>query len=91
MADILYAPNREKVVTSNAWAFLHWLRTVHGIDLADWAALQRFSVEHPGTFRTAVAAFARLPNEPLHLARHCGTREALVLRLADGSAPRVQR
>ena len=42
MADILYAPNRERVITTNAWAFLHWLRTTRGIALADWTALQRF-------------------------------------------------
>jgi len=28
MADILYTPNRERVITTNAWAFLHWLKTV---------------------------------------------------------------
>ncbi|HEY2620107.1 MAG TPA: hypothetical protein VGI78_22390 [Acetobacteraceae bacterium] len=84
MAEILYAPNRETVVTSNAWAFLQWLRTVHGVDLDGWAALQRFSAEHPGTFGTAMTAFARLPNQPLRLARRCGTPEALVLRRADG-------
>jgi hypothetical protein len=84
MAEILYAPNREKVVTSNAWAFMQWLRTVHGADLDNWADLQRFSAEHPGTFKISLAAFARLPNEPLRLARRCGTPEALVLRLADG-------
>jgi hypothetical protein len=72
------------VVTTNAWAFLHWLRTVHDVDLSDWAALQRFSAEHPGGFRAAVAAFARLPAAALCLARRCGRDEALVLRTADG-------
>jgi hypothetical protein len=85
MADFLYAPNPERVVTTNAWAFLHWLRTAHGIDLADWRALQRFSVERSTEFRAAVAEFARLPEKPLRLARHSGTREALVFRRADGS------
>jgi hypothetical protein len=83
MAEILFAPNREAVVTSNAWAFMHWLRTVHGTSVDDWAALRQFSAEHPGTFGTAMAAFARLPNQPLRLARHCGTPEALVLRPTD--------
>ena len=68
MADILYAPNQETVVTSNAWAFMHWLRAVHGTGLDDWTALQRFSAEHPGAFGTAIARFARLPNAPLRLA-----------------------
>jgi hypothetical protein len=84
MAEILYVPNRERVVASNAWAFMHWLRTAHGTGLDNWAALQRLSAGHPGAFRTAVAAFARVPDEPLCLARHCGTSEALVLHIADG-------
>ena len=63
MTEILYAPNRERVVTTNAWAFLHWLRTVRGVDLAGWAALQRFSVDKPVDFRLSVAAFAGLSDE----------------------------
>ncbi len=72
MADILYAPNREQVVTTNAWAFLHWLRTTRGVDLPDWAALQRWSVGDPVAFGAAIARFARLPDAPLRLARHTG-------------------
>ncbi|MEJ0018223.1 MAG: hypothetical protein WDN25_17005 [Acetobacteraceae bacterium] len=30
MAEILYAPDRDRVVTTNAWAFLHWLRLEAG-------------------------------------------------------------
>ena len=63
MTEVLYAPNREQQVTTNAWAFLHWLRTVRGTDLLDWAALQRFSVDKPVDFRLAVAAFAGLSDE----------------------------
>ena len=85
MAEILYAPNLEHVVTTNVWAFLHWLRSARGIDLADWSALQRFSVERSTEFRTAVAEFARLGEKPCRLARHSGAREALVFRRADGS------
>jgi len=85
MADILYSPNRERVITTNAWAFLHWLKTVHDVPLADWTALQRFSVERPAEFRAAVSVFARLPDEAVCLARHSGTQEALVFRRADGS------
>ena len=80
MTEILYAPNREQTVTTNAWAFLHWLRTARGVDLPDWAALQRFSAERAGDFRSAVQAFARLPDEPLTLARHAGSQAALVWR-----------
>ncbi len=85
MADILYAPNPEHVVTTNVWAFLRWLRSTRGIDLADWGALQRYSAGRSTEFRAAVAQFARLPERPVRLARHSGTREALVFRKADGS------
>ena len=85
MPDILYTPNREHVVTTNAWAFMHWLRTARGVDLADWAALQRWSVSDRGAFGRAIAAFARLPDAPLRLARHRGQQEAFVARGPDGS------
>ena len=82
MVDILYTPSREQVVTTNAWAFLHWLRTARGVDLPDWAAMQRCSVGDRGAFGRAVAEFARLPDAPLRFARHTGPQEALILRLA---------
>ena len=91
MPDILYTPNREHLVTTNAWAFLHWMRTRRGIDLPDWAALQRFSADQPADFRAAIAAFARLPDAPLRLARHAGPREALVLRRGDGARLALSR
>ena len=53
MSDILYAPDRERIVTTNAWAFLHWLRTTRGIDLPDWAALQRWSASDQAAFRAS--------------------------------------
>ena len=84
MPDILYAPNQEHIVTTNVWAFLHWLRVTHGIDLAGWAALQRWSVDDRAAFARSIGAFARLPDGPLLLARHQGEREALVLRRAEG-------
>lgn len=84
MADILYTPNREQVVTTNAWAFLHWLRTTRGVDLPDWIALQRWSASDRGTFGAATAEFARLPDGPMRLARHSGRTEAIVLRRAGG-------
>jgi len=85
MSDILYTPTRERVVTANAWAFLHWLRTTRGIDLPDWAGLRRWSGSDKAAFSQAIAAFARMPPMPLRLARHVGQREALVLRRGDGS------
>ena len=63
MTEVLYAPNREHLMTTNAWAFLHWLRMVRGVDLAGWSALQRFSVDKAVDFRLAVAAFASLSDE----------------------------
>jgi hypothetical protein len=85
MPDPLHTPSREQVITTNAWAFLHWLRTARDIDLPDWSALQQFAAERPADFRAAIAAFARLPGEPLRLVRHSGPQEALVLRKSDGS------
>lgn len=85
MAEILYAPDRERVVTTNAWAFLHWLRTARGLDLGGWAALQEWSADRPADFRAAIAAFARLPDQAMRLARHSGAQEALVVRRSDGT------
>jgi hypothetical protein len=85
MSDILYAPDREHVITTNAWAFLHWLRAARGIDLPDWAALQRWSGSDPTGFREMIAAFGRLPLAPQRLARHDGPQEALVLCRTDRS------
>ncbi len=85
MAEILHAPDREHLVTTNAWAFMHWVRTVQRVDLCNWTMLQRWSGTRPDDFRAAVARFARLPEHPVRLIRHAGTREALVLRQADGS------
>jgi hypothetical protein len=85
MAEILYAPSREQIVTTNAWAFLHWLRTMRGVDLRDWAALQRWSVGDRVAFGAAIARFARLPDGPLCLVRHTGLQEAFVVRGPNGS------
>ena len=82
MPDILHTPNREQVVTTNAWAFLHWLRIMRGVDLPDWAAMQQWSVNDGAAFASAIAAFVRLPDAPLRLARHSGQTQALVLRRA---------
>jgi hypothetical protein len=91
MAEILYAPDRERVVTTNAWAFLHWLQVTRQAQLADWAALQGWSGTNAGEFAAAVARFARLPGAPTPLARHAGAREALVLRQASGARLAVSR
>jgi hypothetical protein len=91
MTEILYAPDREQVVTTNAWAFLHWARTTLGVDLSDWAALQIWSNGDRGAFGLAIAMFARLPDASLRLARHTGQQEALITRGANGSRLVVDR
>jgi hypothetical protein len=83
MAEILYTPNQERVVCTNAWAFMHWLRTEHRLDLEGWAALTRFSTDRPEAFATAFTDFARLTDEPCCLARRTGPSEALVIRTLD--------
>ena len=80
MTEILHTPNREQVVTTNGWTFLHWLRVTQQADLADWAALQRWSANEPAAFAVAVTEFASLTVSPLKLTRHAGPQEALVLR-----------
>jgi hypothetical protein len=85
MTEILYAPDRERLVTTNAWAFLHWLRVVRNVDLTGWQALQRWSVDDPAAFASAIAEFARLAGPPLQLMRRPGTREALVWRAAHSA------
>jgi hypothetical protein len=84
MTDPLYMPSREQIITTNAWAFLHWLRTVRDTDLPDWAALQRWSCTDQAAFGSAIAEFARLPSGPLRLVRHQGPQDALVLRRLSG-------
>src|SRR5690242_11523140 len=80
MTEILHTPDKERVVTTNAWAFLYWLRTVRNVELADWAALQHWSLSDRASFAAALADFARLPASPLRLARHTGSQDVLVLR-----------
>lgn len=84
-AETLYAADRERVATTNAWAFLHWLRIARGINLAGWAELQRFSAANYADFADVIASFAGLPEEPLRLARHDGARDALIFRRSDTS------
>ena len=83
-ADILWSPSREQVLTTNAWAFLHWLEATRGVVLEGWAGLQGFSASDPVGFRAAFAAFANLPETPSRIGRHTGEREALVLRDSEG-------
>jgi len=78
--EILYVPSRERTVSTNTWAFLHWLAAVRGVRLADWAAMLDWSAAAPEAFRAAMADFARL-------AANAGAAEiaraALLLLLLD--------
>ncbi len=60
-AATLHVPHPERVATSNAWAFLHWLRTTERRDLDGWEALIAWSAADPPGFSEAVAHFAGLP------------------------------
>jgi hypothetical protein len=91
MTEVLYAPDKERLVTTNAWAFLHWLRVVRNIELAGWQALQLWSAGDPAAFAQAFAEFARLPDSPLHLVRHAGGREAVVWRGAHAARVALTR
>ena len=64
MAEILYAPEPERVVSTNVWAFLHWLRMVRRLTLDGWAGVQGWSAREPAAFEDAVRAFARSPFVP---------------------------
>lgn len=58
MAEILYAPNAERVVSTNAWAFLHWLRTLLRVACNGWEGLQAWSAQEPDAFEEAILTFA---------------------------------
>lgn len=60
-AATLHVPHPEQVATSNAWAFLHWLRTTERRDLDGWQALIVWSAADPPAFSEAVVHFAGLP------------------------------
>jgi hypothetical protein len=85
--SVLYAPSRERVLATNAWAFLHWGRAhwaAHSSPVAAWVSLERWRDHDPAGFRAALHGFAQLGSSEQRLCRHAGPREALVLRPADG-------
>ena len=68
---VLFSPNRERLVTTNAWAFLLALRTSgNGPDLPDWAALLEWAAANPGPARQAMRAFAGQPDLPAPAVAH---------------------
>ena len=54
---ILFTPSAERLAATNAWAFLHWLRTTQGAELADWQALLEWASEQPSAARRAIRGF----------------------------------
>ena len=60
-ARTLHVPHPEQIVTSNAWAFLHWLRATGRGELEGWERLIAWSAADPAGFSDALAAFAGLP------------------------------
>jgi hypothetical protein len=69
VAEILYAPSPERVVATNAWAFLYWLRMVRRISLVGWDALLVWSAQEPATFDDAIRTFAGQSPVPSALSR----------------------
>jgi hypothetical protein len=80
MIEVLHTPSKERAVTTNAWAFMHWLRMVQQVQVTDWGALQRWSASDPTAFAANIAEYAGLAVSPLRLARHAGPQEGLVVR-----------
>lgn len=76
--EILFTPGPERLATTNAWAFLHWLRhtgaaeppgelPVEADPVPRWAALRRFAAGAPDVRAAALAAFLRLAPDDPHL------------------------
>jgi len=80
MSEVLYAPNRERVVTTNAWAFLHWLRLECKVRPGGWAELLAWSARAPGAFAEAIETFAGSGHSPLIPS---GQRRGRIEALAD--------
>ena len=91
MTEILHTPDKEQVVTTNGWAFLHWLSVTRQVELSGWTALQHWSADDPVAFAAAVAGFANLPVSPLKLTRHAGPQEALVSRTSHSQRVALTR
>jgi len=80
----LAASPAERHVSTNLWAYRHWLRRCRGMTLTDRDAIRDWATREPAAFRASIHAFARLPDSPTRLPRHAGIREALVCRTTAG-------
>jgi hypothetical protein len=74
VAEILYAPNSERIVATNVWAFLHWLRMLRRTSLDGWDALLAWSAREPAAFEDAIRTFARTSPLPSPLTREAPGR-----------------
>lgn len=68
-AHVLHAPHPEQVATSNAWAFLQWVRATGRGDVEGWEGLIAWSAADPAQFSDALAEFAGLPLHSLSAPR----------------------
>jgi hypothetical protein len=80
VAEILYAPNPERIVSTNVWAFLLWLRMVRCVAVDGWDALLAWSAREPAAFDDALRTFALTSPLPSPLDRQAPGR---VWGLAD--------
>ena len=60
-------PDPERVVSTNAWAFLHWLRMVRRLAFDGWDGARAWSAREPAAFEDAIGAFARTSPPPVLL------------------------
>ena len=55
--ELLWAPTAERVARARLTAFRRWLKAERGLDLPDYGALYRWSVDDLEGFWSAVWAF----------------------------------
>ncbi|MDE2580547.1 MAG: hypothetical protein KGL52_02840 [Rhodospirillales bacterium] len=88
MPDILFRPDRERLATTNAWAFLRRITPASEapgqIGPAGWESLRRAIAADPAGATRAFAAFAAIPDAPARLALPRGAPAALVLLPREG-------
>ena len=63
MSAPLWDPSPDRIARANLTAFARAVEAEHGVGLPDYAALHRWSVEHPEAFWTAVWDDARVVAE----------------------------
>ncbi len=63
MSEPLWRPSPERVAAANMTAFRRVLAERHGVELADYASLHRWSVEHRAEFWSAVWSFCGIIGE----------------------------